>query len=182
MYQYRYTTNNKPLTTCPDCGHDLTAENGVKLALVVEEQEIETPSKLENGYLDDTSDGAVAKGFHSGTYCGGCDELLIDMDGVEESDGEVDDGSRSLFVTVVEDHSGVYGHCRVAVSDSLEEAMQDLRIWLREVEGVRPKTFPEVARQLKKGDVKAAMDTWSEETGKWWQLEETLVPTEAVNR
>lgn len=83
---YRYTDENgDSLTECPECGNDLTAEGGVGIEVVVAGTAFTLPSSLNNhGELVDTPDGAVAKGYHSSTKCGKCEEDLLTMDGVNE--------------------------------------------------------------------------------------------------
>lgn len=89
MPAYRYLKDGKPLQKCPDCGFDLTKPTGIDLELSIDGRTVEVPSRLdENGCLQDTDDDAVANGYHSSTNCGGCFEMLLDLDGVEEYDDE----------------------------------------------------------------------------------------------
>ena len=89
MFRYRYfeAGTDKPLRRCPVCGHALTEEGGICLLLSIGGQVVEVASRLnEEGCLTDTEDGAVARGYHSGTHCGGCKELLLHV--ADEDEGE----------------------------------------------------------------------------------------------
>jgi hypothetical protein len=86
-YAYTLGPGGAPLAACPECGHDLTAPGGVAIVLSVGGATLAVPSRLgPDGTLEDV-DRAVANGYHAGTYCGGCDELLADLDGVDEEGG-----------------------------------------------------------------------------------------------
>lgn len=74
---YTYSADDgTPLTRCPHCNADLTAEGGITLGLSIGGAVVERGTRLDNGLLVDTEDGAVAAGFHSYTECGGCGEML----------------------------------------------------------------------------------------------------------
>lgn len=82
---YRYTLDGEPMTACP-CGHDLTDQaNGVTIHVSTNAGATSTQqSYLEaDGTLHDPH-GDVANGLHAGTACGGCGDLLIDVDATEE--------------------------------------------------------------------------------------------------
>ena len=84
-YKYRYyRTNGAPVSVCPTCGHNWTIAGGIDLELTISGVVQTLPTRLDNGVLQDTEDHAVALGFHSGTYCGGCGQLLVNLDGIEE--------------------------------------------------------------------------------------------------
>lgn len=81
-YHYLDGENN-PLLKCPHCAADLTAPQGVALDLVVDGREMTTTSRLDDyGQLEDTEDGAVAKGFHGETRCDRCGGSLVDYEEV----------------------------------------------------------------------------------------------------
>lgn len=84
MWAYRYLKGGAPLDRCPDCGRDLAAAGGVDVALSVGGRVFDVPTRLADGWLVDTDDGAVTAGFHSTTCCGGCGAQLFDLDGVVE--------------------------------------------------------------------------------------------------
>lgn len=75
--RYSVTT---AMTECQMCGHDLWRSNGTEpgviIVLSIAGKLTEVPSVLVGGDLQDTEDGAVAKGFHSDTLCGRCKESL----------------------------------------------------------------------------------------------------------
>src|SRR5262245_43033024 len=79
---YLYTDDqDRPLVTCPVCGSDLTAERGIELTLSIGGVVVEGRSHLDRlGYVEDTVDDAIAKGFHSGTSCAKCGHLLVDYE------------------------------------------------------------------------------------------------------
>jgi hypothetical protein len=81
-HSYRYVGDDgNPLTLCPVCCNDLTEEEGVNIVLSVSGRVIDVPSRLdEEGNLEDTDDNVVANGYHSGTYCGHCSELLSEWE------------------------------------------------------------------------------------------------------
>jgi hypothetical protein len=86
IYEYRYTDeDDKPLTSCPECGGDLTAEGGIDLDLVIAGRPMEgIPTRLDSdGGLVDV-DWQVATGHHGATNCGHCGEMLINMEGAVE--------------------------------------------------------------------------------------------------
>ncbi len=84
-YKYKYAKYREPLAKCPECDYNLTQHAGIGLVLSVAGHVFEVPSSLDtNGVLQDTDDKAVGNGYHSATYCGGCGELLINMEGVVE--------------------------------------------------------------------------------------------------
>src|SRR5262245_40703861 len=67
-YAYRYLDENeRPLRSCPLCGHDLTREGGIQIWLNDGSPHVwEVPSCLDHqGNLVDP-DGQVAKGLHVG--------------------------------------------------------------------------------------------------------------------
>lgn len=82
---YVYTRDGKPLAACPACKADLTTKGGIKIAVQVGAVPFELASNLDaSGKLVDVDD-MVKTGHHCGTRCGQCAELLIDLDGIEES-------------------------------------------------------------------------------------------------
>lgn len=82
---YVYTRDGKPLAACPACKADLTAKGGIKIAVQVGAVPFVLASNLDaSGKLVDVDD-MVKTGHHCGTRCGQCAELLIDLDGIEES-------------------------------------------------------------------------------------------------
>lgn len=96
-YRYRYikAKSEEPLTRCPECGAWLTADEeqpsgGIGLVLSVGGHAFTRRTRLEDGWLVDTEDGAVAKGFHSTTECHNCGEGLCNMEDVceEQWDGD----------------------------------------------------------------------------------------------
>ena len=78
--KYHYSNDDaEPLSRCPYCSHELTAEGGATIVISVAGHVIEYASRLDqSGNLLDTGDGAVAKGFHSSTLCGACGEPLVE--------------------------------------------------------------------------------------------------------
>ncbi len=116
MAGYYYIDGEQnPLSTCPKCGHDLTTGKdgrspGVFIALVVAGNEMRSPSVLnDRGDLMDTTDDVVAKGFHSATLCGGCEELLINMEGVQEGrDDDEEDDETTDYDAVQKNADGLF--------------------------------------------------------------------------
>ena len=83
--KYRYTLDGKPLLDCPECDADLTAPGGIDLQLSISGVTASVPSSLDDeGFLLDTEDNAVDNGYHSATCCGGCGDMLVDMEGIVE--------------------------------------------------------------------------------------------------
>lgn len=77
-YQY-FDEGGGPLRRCPACRFDLTADGGVMVHLAVAGREFDVPSRLDaDGRLLDTADRAVSAGFHAGTHCGKCGELVTE--------------------------------------------------------------------------------------------------------
>lgn len=80
--RYRYTAlgSTLPLLRCPSCGVSWTDKGSVDLVLSLGDRIVEVPSRLDaKGWLEDTEDGAVAKGFHSSTCCGRCGKVLNEL-------------------------------------------------------------------------------------------------------
>lgn len=74
---YRYEAggegSGRPLTACPECRADLTAEDAVALELCVAGHTFEVRTRLTaDGWLVDTIDRAVRHGYHSQTRCFPC--------------------------------------------------------------------------------------------------------------
>jgi hypothetical protein len=90
-YRYRYVgDHDRPVKKCPACKSSLAKEGGINLELSIEGAgNSNVATRLDDdGNLIDTPDGAVEAGFHSGTHCGSCGELLLDLDGVYEETTE----------------------------------------------------------------------------------------------
>ena len=87
VYAYTYTNENgTPLAACPGCGGDLTVSGGINLVVSVGGRVLDLESRLDSfGRLEDVDD-QVATGHHSGTCCGHCGELLINLENVIESE------------------------------------------------------------------------------------------------
>ena len=97
-YGYRYLRRGdgcKPLAHCPECGAYLMRHGlGVVIEFVSDcgSRHWDVESRLDDeGYLLDPT-GEVAQGYHSGTFCAGCGELLINMDVIEQDADEERDG------------------------------------------------------------------------------------------
>jgi hypothetical protein len=78
VYAYRYRDDNdRPLTVCPFCNGDLTAERGICLVISAGGRVQEWPTRLDGqGNLIDV-DRLVENGYHSETKCGHCHESLV---------------------------------------------------------------------------------------------------------
>lgn len=86
-YHYFYKTDEgKPLAQCPYCGHNFDPDLGVgvHINLCVAEHTFMVQSSIRgNGELVDV-DNAVANGYHAGTTCSKCGELLDEYEIMEE--------------------------------------------------------------------------------------------------
>lgn len=80
-YSYRYTREDgTALTHCPVCHGDLEEEGGIDLTLSLLGKIVELPSRLDDGWLEDMQEGAVAGGYHSLTCCGHCGEQMVEWE------------------------------------------------------------------------------------------------------
>src|SRR5262249_41994418 len=84
-YAYRYLdAAGEPLERCPECGGSLVEPGGITIEFTDGTNYWSRKARLDqDGRLEDPARD-VLYGFHSGTNCGHCQRLLIDMDGVEE--------------------------------------------------------------------------------------------------
>jgi hypothetical protein len=84
MRSYRYTTTDgQPLRRCPECAADLTLPDTVELEFYIHNLGEVSTCLQDDGTLVDVGD-FVANGYHSGTYCNRCSELLINHPDVQE--------------------------------------------------------------------------------------------------
>jgi len=90
-YKYRYYRLDKngqirgPLQRCPMCTARLIMPNTVELVVSMDGKVTELTTELDrDGWLIDTPDFAVAKGFHSETRCWSCRQVLGEHDRVRE--------------------------------------------------------------------------------------------------
>lgn len=84
-YAYRYTDDaGAPILACPECGTRWDINHGISLTISVADMLQDHDTLLDqDGNLVDV-DGEIAAGHHSGTYCGDCGKLLLDIPGVVE--------------------------------------------------------------------------------------------------
>lgn len=102
---YRYVDpNGKPVQSCPECGTRWDMNHGISINILVGDSLSDHDTMLDQeGDLVDV-DNLVANGYHAGTYCGGCGELLVNMEGViEESFDFSDDEERELWDSALMD-------------------------------------------------------------------------------
>ena len=82
--KYRYTDDQgRPLQKCPECGHSLTNTGGILIVL----SDGFDLSWQQLSFLDDVGDlvdptGSIDAGMAWLTVCGGCEEALNNLEGV----------------------------------------------------------------------------------------------------
>ncbi len=79
-YEYE-NEDGSPMTACPFCGSDLTAEDSVMVVLTVGGEAVFVASNLElHGELVDTDDRGIWHGHHSSTSCRDCGQMLTEYE------------------------------------------------------------------------------------------------------
>lgn len=83
--QYTYTDiNGIPIRECPMCDCCWVGAPGLKLNCILGDDKIAVDTVLDDDGVIEDVNNMIASGFHSHTECGGCGEMLINMDGVIE--------------------------------------------------------------------------------------------------
>lgn len=82
--KYQYLNGKKPARKCPLCDYQWLKMGGLILMVSVQGVISEYETCLDRqGYLNDVG-GLISNGCHSATFCGRCNEMLINMEEIHE--------------------------------------------------------------------------------------------------